>query len=307
MVNIKEVISISLGSSSRDHSVVLNVLGEEFRVSRIGCNGDRDLMKKKLIEADLNPNVRAIGIGGADIFLNAAGKRYYFREIKSLVRAVHNTPVVDGSGLKGAVEASTVAYMVDVLGIEVAGKKTLVTSAIDRWGIAMAFADAGADVIYGDLLYALDIPIIIHSKKALERAIKVLLPLASQMPFSWIYPSESDSSTASKRSKKTDELYYNSDIIVGDYKFVIKFMPDDVGDKIIVTNTTTTDDLALLQSRGIKTVITTTPRLEGRTFGTNVMEALLVALTDSSDALESEQYLDLLKRADFLPAIYRFE
>lgn len=286
---------------------MLNVLGEDFRVSRVGCNGDRELMKRRLIEADENPDVRAIGIGGADIFLNAAGKRYYFREIKDMVKVVHATPVVDGSGLKGAVEANTVSYMTDVLGIEVAGKKTLVTSAIDRWGISMAFLDAGADVSFGDLLYALDIPIIIHSKKALERAIKVLLPVASQMPFSWIYPSESDASTVSKRSKKTDELYYESDIIVGDFKFVIKYMPDDVGDKIIVTNTTTLDDLALLQSRGIKTIITTTPRLEGRTFGTNVMEALLVALTDSSQALESAQYLDLLDRADFLPAVYRFE
>lgn len=307
MVNIKEVVSISLGSSSRDHSVVINVLGEDFKVSRIGCNGDRALMKEKLIEADENPNVRAIGIGGADIFLNAAGKRYYFREIKSLVRVVHSTPVLDGSGLKGAVEAGAVSYMQDECGIEVAGKKVLITSAIDRWGIAMAFLDAGADVTFGDLLYALDIPILIHSKKTLERAIKVLLPIASQMPFSWIYPSEADSSTDSKRSKKTDELYYSSDIIVGDYKFVIKFMPDDMTGKIIVTNTTTLEDLEVLRARGVKTVITTTPRFEGRTFGTNVMEALLVALTDSSDALESEQYLDLLKRANFLPAVYQFE
>ena len=268
-------------------------------------DGDLVAMRDKLIECDGNPNIDAIGIGGCDIFLNAAGRRYYFREIKKMVSCIASTPVVDGSGLKGAVEADTVRFMQDELGISFQGKNILVTSAIDRWGIAMACADADTQgsVSYGDFLYALNIPVMVHSRKVLTAATRILAPLAAQLPFTWLYPSESDSSTEIKRGAKTDKLYHDADIIVGDYKYVVQYMPDDLEGTVVVTNTTTESDVELLHSCGVATVVTTTPRLEGRSFGTNVMEAMLVALAESDKALTTEQYLAYLKQADFKPSV----
>lgn len=54
-------------------------------------------------------------------------------------------------------------------------------------------------------------------------------------------------------------------------------MPDDMENKIIVTNTTTEDDRILFKNAGIKYLITTTPMYEGRSFGTNVLEAGIVS------------------------------
>ena len=48
---------------------------------------------------------------------------------------------------------------------------------------------------------------------------------------------------------------------------------------VIVTNTTTQDDIALFRQAGVSRVITTTPMLEGRSFGTNMMEAAIAAVT----------------------------
>lgn len=306
MALIKEVVSVSLGSSSRDHSVVVNILGQEIRTSRVGTNGDRALLKQKLIECDNNPNVAAIGIGGCDIFLNAADRRFYFREIKDLVSCVKKTPVVDGSGLKGAVEGDTVRFMRDELGINFQGKNILVTSAIDRWGLAMACADADSKgtVGYADLLYALDVPVIVHGRKLLTTLARIIMPIVAQLPFSWIYPSESDASTEPKRTAKTDSLYRAADMIVGDYKYVIKFMPDDLSDVIVITNTTTPEDIAFLHKRGVSLVVTTTPRLEGRSFGTNVIEALLVAAKGSHAPLKPEEYLACLKKEGFTPSVH---
>lgn len=306
MALIKEVVSVSLGSSSRDHSVVVDILGQQIRASRVGTNGDRALLKEKLIECDNNPDVAAIGIGGCDIFLNAANRRFYFREIKDLVTCVKHTPVVDGSGLKGAVEGDTVRFMHDELGINFQGKNILVTSAIDRWGLAMACADADTEGVvgYGDLLYALDVPFVVHGRTLLTTLARVIMPVVAQLPFSWIYPSESDASTEPKRTAKTDALYRAADMIVGDYKYVIKFMPDDLVDTIVVTNTTTPEDITFLHSRGVSLVVTTTPRLEGRSFGTNVIEALLVAAKGAQSALTPEEYLACLKAEGFTPSVH---
>jgi len=56
-----------------------------------------------------------------------------------------------------------------------------------------------------------------------------------------------------------------------------KYMPANLQGKTTVTYTTTEDNIALLKERGVKTVITTTPRYDGRTFGTNMTEAMLTA------------------------------
>jgi len=63
----------------------------------------------------------------------------------------------------------------------------------------------------------------------------------------------------------------------------------------VLTNTTTEEDVAFLRERGVRRLITTTPRLNGRSFGTNVMEALLVALAGRELGEEEYlRYIDLL-------------
>ncbi|MCL2882181.1 MAG: quinate 5-dehydrogenase [Coriobacteriia bacterium] len=303
MGQIKKVVSASLGSSKRDHRVVVKINGVDIEVSRQGTDGDLDALKALLVALDVDDEVAAIGLGGTDLFLNAAGKSYWLREMKPLAKLVTRKALVDGTGLKGAVEGATANYMQEDMGIDLAGKKVLITSAVDRWGIAMAFADAGAQVSYADLLYVLGIPALIHSRRILKGAIRMLAPIIIQLPFAWLYPAESDEDTVSKRSKRTDRFYYDNDIIVGDYKYVVKYMPDDLKGTTVVTNTTTPADLDRLRSCGVDLLVTTTPRLDGRSFGTNVMEALLVASVGATERLTPERYLELLKELDFEPDV----
>ena len=55
-------------------------------------------------------------------------------------------------------------------------------------------------------------------------------------------------------------------------------MPDSINDKVIITNTVTSRDVEELGRRGALALVTTTPEVNGRSFGTNVIEAMLVAL-----------------------------
>lgn len=296
---IKEVVSVSVGSSKRDHMVEVELFGEPFRISREGTDGDMDAAEARLRELD--GTIDAFGLGGVDMFLHAAGHDYYFREGRRFRDAVRATPIVDGTGLKGAVEADVVRFMRDDLGLELAGKRVLVTSAVDRWGLSMALADAGCEMSYGDLLYALDIPIMMHRKTTLVRVIHVIAPIAVQMPFAWLYPTEADHETAVEHESRHSELYRTSDIIAGDYKYVRKYMPQDMSGKWVITNTTTAQDVDFLRARGVELLITSTPRLNGRSFGTNVMEATMVALDGATGPLAPQRYLELLHGTGFTP------
>ena len=64
---MKRVVSVSIGSSSRDHEVNVSLLGEEFNVSRRGTDGDLD--KACALLRELAGKVDAIGLGGLDIYL----------------------------------------------------------------------------------------------------------------------------------------------------------------------------------------------------------------------------------------------
>ena len=276
-------------------------MGEQFRIRREGTNGDME--KAAALFSELDGKVAAFGMGGIDLSLRAAGGTYRFRSAKKLVKGVHTTPVLDGTGLKGAVEGSTVAYLQRECGLEFRGKKVLVTSAVDRWGLTEALHEAGCEMAFGDLIYALDVPIVIRRWLSLKVLIRTIAPIVVMLPYQWLYPTGSHQEKAPERKPKVEALYTWADIIAGDWQYVRKYMPDDMRGKWIITNTTTADDVELMRSRGVELLVTSTPRLEGRSFGTNVIEATMVALAGASEELPQEEYQRLLHQVGFAPDV----
>jgi hypothetical protein len=298
---VKQVVSVSIGSSSRDHEVEIDLLGERFRIRREGHDGDLEAAAARF--AELDGTIDAFGMGGIDIYLRADGRKYYFRDAKKLIKGVHTTPIVDGSGLKGPVEGSTIDYLTGECGLELAGKRVLTCSAVDRWGMTEALQNAGCEQVFGDLIYALDLPILIKRWGSLRTLIRVMTPLASQLPFSVLYPVGSDQDKAPKPNPRMGALYGWADVIAGDWQFVKKFMPKDMRGKWIITNTTTAADVELARRHGVELLVTSTPRLEGRSFGTNVIEATMVALDGAAGELPSQRYRELLDAVGFRPDV----
>jgi hypothetical protein len=298
---IKEVVGVSVGSSKRDHKVEVELFGENFRIWREGTDGDMDAALERIRELD--GTVDAIGMGGIDLSLTAAGREYHFREGKRFTAAPKVTPLMDGTGLKGAVEGDIPRFMRDDLGLDLAGKRVMVTSAVDRWGLADGFYRAGCEMTYADLLYALGVDIMIHDRRTLERTIHVIAPIAMQLPFSFLYDYAADHTSDVEADSKHSQLYRDNDIIAGDYKYVRKYMPREMAGKWIVTNTTTPEDVEFLKGRGVELLITSTPRLEGRSFGTNMIEATMVALDGAKGRLPDARYQELLRGVGFTPDV----
>jgi hypothetical protein len=61
--------------------------------------------------------------------------------------------------------------------------------------------------------------------------------------------------------------------------------------------------VALFKKCGVKYLITTTPVLEGRSFGTNMMEAALIAISGKGRVLTHDEYNELLDRLGFEPQL----
>jgi len=296
---MKRITSISLGSSARDKAVTATFAGEEFSVERIGTNGDMAAFRRKLIELD--GIVDAFGLGGTDMYVYAAGRRYVFREIEKLASAAVKTPVVDGSGLKNTLERETIARLGRDGIVDFSRSKVLLVSAVDRFGMAEALDGAGASVVYGDLLFALGVPLPLRSLKSVSGAARALLPLVTRMPFAWLYPTGEKQNTI---TPKWGRYYAEADIIAGDFPYIRRYMPDELKGKTILTNTITADDVSELKKRGVRLLITTTPELDGRSFGTNVMEGVLVTLSGRKPSeLTPDDYLKLLAQLNWQPRV----
>lgn len=296
---MKHVVSVSLGSSSRNHSVVVNILNETFKIQRIGTDGD---MKHAInMIKQLDGKVDAIGLGGIDLYICAGRRKYILKDAEVLAKAAKKTPVVDGSGLKNTLERKVITYLDKEYGFNFKNKKVLLVSGADRFGMAESLSQTGCDLLLGDLIFALGIPIPIRSLKALDLIARIVAPIISRLPFKYLYP------TGEKQTEITPKYakyYYEADIIAGDFHFIKRYLPENLNHKVIITNTVTQDDIELLKTRGVKTLVTTTPNLNGRSFGTNVMEGVLVALLSKNPTqITAQDYSQMLDKINFKPRI----
>jgi hypothetical protein len=269
---VKRAVSISIGSSKRNKKVQIDLLGETVEIERIGTDGDMD--KAATLYRELDGKVDAFGVGGTDLGLYVAGHWYPLYSVHKLVADVHITPVLDGTGLKTTLEKKSAAVLEAATGGSLASKKTLIITGVDRWGMLESFVNGGYECVFGDMMFSLGLPFALHSVNSVKAMAALFMPIAGRLPFEWLYPV---GEAQEKHTPKWTQWFDWGHIIAGDCHYITKYMPDRLDGKIIVTNTTTPEDMDQFRKAGVKSVITTTPVLDGRSFGTNMMEAAIMA------------------------------
>ena len=297
---MKQAVSISLGSSTRDKKVTITLFDEEITIERIGTDGDVE--KAIQLYHELDGKVDAFGVGGIDLGVTFAGRHYPLYDALKLVAGVKQTPFVDGGGLKLTLERTVAQFIEQEIGDDVQPKRALITMGVDRYGSALSFVEADYEIIFGDLGFGLGIPIPIRSLRGLHIVGRILMPIAGRMPLEFLYP------TGEKQEEivpKFGKWYAWATVICGDCLYIKHHMPERLDGKVIVTNTTTPADVEAFRQHGARYLVTATPRLEGRSFGTNMMEAALVAVADKGRPLTTAELNEMLKRLDFKPTLQR--
>lgn len=299
MDSMKRVVSVSLGSSKGNKAHEIDLFGERFSIERIGVDGD--LAKFGAMFTELDGKVDALGVGGADIYVAVGDRKYTFRQIAKLVSGAKTTPVVDGSGLKHTLERKTIETLQGDGTVDFKQERVLLVSAVDRYGMAQALDAICPNVLYGDLLFGLGLPIPVRSYKTVKLIGALSLPIITRLPFKWFYP------TGEKQDERTPKFQKHFDwatFICGDTHFIRRYMPDQMPGKTILTQTVRKHSIEEFRKAGVARLITTTPVMGGETFATNVMEALIVAMLGKRpEQLTEADYLDVLKRLDWKPNV----
>lgn len=301
--NLKKIISVSLGSRNRNKTVTVDIHGIPFEIRRIGVDGEfRDA--QQLLESfdrTQDPDL-VLSLGGTDLHIETEQQRYTLKYTQRLVSRIQHTRFVDGSGFKRYVEPEMIRMAV-AAGVPIAGRKTLVVCAMDRYWMARCLHELGCPLTIGDKIFALNLPDQpIYSLEELQNEASRLLPNIVKMPIGSLYP------TGAKQDEAPDGKYASwleeNEVEAGDFHFMRHSLTTRLDNKTIITNTTTDTDRTLLKSLGLKWLVTTTPVIQGRTFGTNVWEGILLSLAGKKwEEMTPSDYLDWMHRIDLRPGI----
>jgi hypothetical protein len=287
---MRRAVSISLGSPARDKSVELTLLGERVRLERIGTNGDQ--AKARELYRTLDGTVDALGVGGIDLYVHMPWKDYPLRGALKMVQDVRRTPVVDGATLRNVLEPKVVRMMEERIGAQIQPKKAFLIEAISRYGMLTAFLEAGYECVFGDLMSALKIPIPLRRMRTVNILAHILLPIVGYLPISFLYSTGESQDVV---VPKYEKYYQEASVIAGDWMYIKKHIPERLEGKVIVTNTTTSEDIEFMRRRGIRYLVTTTPIYEGRSFGTNALEAALTAASGKGRVLTAAELEELVR------------
>src|SRR5690606_23423650 len=102
----------------------------------------------------------------------------------------------------------------------------------------------GCSMVFGDLIFALGLPIPLRSLDTLARVARVVAPIVTKLPFKMLYPT----GEKQERSINRHERYFReAEIIAGDWHFINRYMPSDLTGKGILTNTVTPENVRTLE------------------------------------------------------------
>jgi hypothetical protein len=299
VVKSKTVVSVSLGSSLRNHQAEVELMGLNIKIKRIGVDGDRKKFMQILRELD--GKVDAFGLGGADLYLRAGRYKYRVVDIAKMVSVLKKTPIVDGGELKETWERKVPQILVEKDKLNLQGKTALFMSGMDRYGLAEGLSQQGCQLLIGDMPFALGIPIPLTRLSTLRFLSIIMMPVLRRLPLKVLYPT---GKSQEARVTRSPHLFKRADIVAGDFLYINRFMPDDMVGKVIITNTVTNNDIEVLRKSGVKMLITTTPEMNGRSFGANVLQAIFVSILEKHpDNILPEEYLQLMNTLNIQPRL----
>lgn len=297
---MKRVVSVSLGSSVRDIGINLELAGDTISVERIGVNGN--IRKAAELLISLDGKVDALGLGGADLGMWVENRYYPLHSVKRLSGLIRETPFTDGTLLKNCFESRVAPFLENELGgyLNQIGRRVLLVNAVSRWGMARSFIASGYECTFGDYMFSLGLPLPVRSEKFILLSTRTLLPIISRLPLSWLYPLGTGQELNKPRFRKS---YREASVIAGDCLYITQSIPDGMTGRIIVTNTTTSEDIERFRSCGIRYVLTTTPVFEGRSFGMNLLEAILIALSNQGRLLNETELDSWIENTGLKPQL----
>lgn len=303
---MKQVVSISLGSSDRDYEFETEFLGQDFKIRRFGTNGDLEKAAKLLLRWD--KEAEAIGLGHIQ-FPSGIGPRYLKKKQAyklGELGAQIQTPVTTGKALRDVSFEWALRYIEYQFGNYFNNVKCLFLSGMNSYRIAKVMSEFTDNLTFADPVLENGIPKFINSLKDLESyahsAHEVLQWVPSKTLTNSVVPIKTWNEYILNKAMQKANM-----IVVPFYGFddyLKNSALEELGGKTIITSTAYDDRVAFLKERGVDVIIDTTPKILERVVAPNVLEALiLAAMGRKKDQIHSDDLLEIISSQKMDPRV----
>jgi len=297
-----DILHLDFGGEERERRYALELGGSEFSVREVGL--ERDLRKAARVLANA-PEPR-IALSGLTLQYCFEGKEYRHRRLSRLLaRSLRGRDLSDGSLVKRTLERYLVDEAIRQLAVNFQEKRTLVLSAIPRYGAAEVLSSRTDRIVFGDLLYGFRLGVPLTSMAALRKAAPALLRAVVSTPVSWFDPG---ARIFARRMPRFRWYFYWAEVILGGMQHLRRYAPRKLSGKIVFTNLANDNDLEFLRSRDVATVVGLLPRISERRVSTGLLELMLKQLLQGKDAEGDWEaaFLNFFARHRFVPEIENF-
>lgn len=302
---MKRVLLVHLDAGDDESEITL--LGGRLAVLRRGCGGDPARAAALISEHD--GRVDCIALQGMPASLHLGPAQVEHAEGRRLAGLAKNTPLVDGSGVRAALERSAVVLADRAQPGIFSRKRVLMVPGLNHSGLSQALERQASSVHFADPFIYFGWPRMpgVGSGATLNQAARAQLDLLRDAPFRRIYPQAGDAVR-----RRATVPFLQADILAGDIGPIRRYAPAQLDHKIIVVNHAADEDVADLRARGAAALVTLMPPLDddgalGR-WPASAIEGALVALRGRPGApLTEDDYLDLLAEIQWTPAIIHLQ
>ncbi|MCA9953194.1 MAG: hypothetical protein KC434_00640, partial [Anaerolineales bacterium] len=279
----------------------IELLGSAVQIQHIDCDGDLDKMAEQI--AALDGQVTAVALTGVSKTLRLGKAKVAHPAAEPLFNIAQQTPVVDGAGVRAAMERWAVRLADEAQPGIWSRKRVLMAPGLNHGGLAQALEQYTEELRYADPIVYFALPPVpgVGTGETLPRVAEPTLNQLRAYPFRRLFPQAGES--VRPRSPK---LFEWADVLAGDMGGIRRYAPKQLKRKVIVVESATEEDVNDLRERGVSAVVTTMPPLghELAHLGAAVFEACLIALSpDKKASLTENTYLNLMARMDWQPGI----
>jgi len=308
---MKQVISISLGSSSNDYEFQTTFLGQKFKIKRIGTNGDYDKAVDLLVQLDAETD--AFGLGSVKLptpnksnrLINIASSVLDYVRDDSVkiakLRSRLQAPVTTGDHLINVAHEWAIRSLQFEHNGYFSNARVLFLSGITNYRMASVMSEFTENLTFADPIIENGISKFLHSFKDLDMYAKGAHDILKWVPSKRLTSSaipikKWNTHILKKAMQKAHTIvvpYHNF------YDYVGDCTPEELGGKTIITTTAYDDRIEFLKNQGVDVIIDTTPKLLKRVVGVNVQEALVIAaLGKKQHQITDEEMLELMSNTN---------
>ncbi|MCI0648045.1 MAG: serine carboxypeptidase [Chloroflexi bacterium] len=283
------------------YTETVSLLGREIEIRHFGCDDNLELMARRIAEFD--GQVSAIALQDVARALRLGPERIEHKEGATLFKVATKTPVVDGGGVRGAMERWAVRLAADAQPGIWSRKRVLMAPGLNHTGLAQALEQYTEELQYADPVIFFALPAVppVGRPETLPAAAGATLGQMADFSFRRLFP---DAGTP--RVPRSARPFDWADVLAGDMGAIRRYAPARLKRKIVVVEAASADDVADLTARGAAAIVTTMPPLgrELSHLSAATFEACLVALRPAGDTpLTENTYLNLMADLEWQPGI----